>query len=201
MKGLIRKAVSVLCVMGILFSFGVTAFASETNTTSVMTPDNEYYLTAEEIMNGDHFSKEEIEAATEDGAIILGGFDAPVSALDGASARAITGQVWCRTYATYDKNDGVSVNVELYVPWYYFSNPKFTSMSGIVTVTLNSKKTNKSFVAFANEDKTIEADVDTGAKASSGTKGTVKIKGTATGTNILAGAGYFESLEYEITIP
>lgn len=199
MKGLIRKAISVLCVMGIMCSFGVTAFAAETNDTSVITPDSEYYLTAEEIMNGDLFSKEEIEAATEDGAIILGGFDAPISALDGASTRAI-GQVWCRTYATYDKDDGVSVNVELYVPWYYFTNPKFTSMSGTVTVTLNSKNTNKSFVAFADEDKTIEADVDTGAKASSGTKGTVKIVGTATGTNIVAGAGVFES-GFEITIP
>lgn len=200
MKSLMRKAISILCAMGIVCSFGVTAFAAETNDTSVVTPDSEYYLTAEEIMNGDHFSEEEIEAATEDGAIILGGFDAPVSALNGASTRAITGQVWCRTYATYDKDDGVSVNVELYVPWYYFTNPKFTSMSGTVTVTLNSKNTSKAFAALADEEKTIEADVDTGAKASSGTKGTVKIKGTATGTNILAGAGYFES-GFEITIP
>ena len=177
MKNITKKVVSVLLVVGILFSFGVTAFAAEPEDTSVITAESKYYFTADEIMNGDHFSKEEIEAATADGAIILGGFDAPVAALGDASTRAITGNVWCRTYATYDVNDGVSVNVELYVPWYFFTNPKFTYMSGTVTVTLNSKNTSKAFAAFANEDKTIDADVDTGAKAASGTKGSVSIAG------------------------
>lgn len=200
MKNITKKVVSVLLVVGILFSFGVTAFAAEPEDTSIITAESKYYLTADEIMNGDHFSKEEIEAATADGAIILGGFDAPVAALEGASTRAITGNVWCRTYATYDKDDGVSVNVELYVPWYFFTNPKFTSMSGTVTVTLNSKNTSKAFAAFANEDKTIDADVDTGAKAVSGTKGNVSISGVATGTNILSGAGAFTS-GFEIKIP
>lgn len=200
MANISKKVISMLLVVGILFSFGVTAFAAEADNSTVITADSEYYLTADEIMNGEHFSEEEIEAATTNGAIILGGFDAPLSALSGASTRAITGNVWCRTYATYDTDDGVSVNVELYVPWYFFTNPKFTSMSGTVTVTLNSKNTYKGFAAVANEEKTIDADADTGAKAASGTKGRVTITGIATGTNILAGAGKFDS-GFDITIP
>jgi len=200
MTNITKKVVSLLLVVGIWFSFSITAFAAEPEGTSVITTESKYYLTADEIINGNHFSKEEIEAATADGAIILGGFDAPVTALGDTSSRAITGNVWCRTYATYDENDGVSVNAELYVPWYFFTNPKFTSMSGTVTVTLNSKNTSKAFATFANEDKTIDVDVDTGAKAASGTKGNVSIAGIATGTNILSETGEFTS-GFEIEIP
>ena len=200
MKKGFKSLISIVSVICILLSLGTTAFAAASNDIAHITSDSEYYLSSDEIMNGSHFSKEVIDAELEDGKIILGGFDAPVSTLEGSNSRAITGQVWCRTYATYDADDGVSVNVELYVPWYYFTNPKFTSMMGTVTVTLNSKNTSKAFAEIEDEAKTIEADVDTGAKAKSGTKGTVKIQGTATGTNILAGAGYFES-GFEITIP
>ncbi len=199
MKNIVKKIVSMLIIIAIMCSVSTIAFAAESVDISVITQDSEYYLTADEIINGDHFSKEKIEAATSGGAIILGGFDAPVSVLNGANTKAV-GRVWCRAYATYDKNDGVSVNVELYVPWYYFTNPKFTSMTGDVTVTVNSKNTLKAFAAIANQEKTIEADVDTGVKASSGTKGYVSIVGRATGINIVGGDGHFET-GFAITIP
>lgn len=200
MKNIAKKVISMFLVAGLLSSLAIASFAAPAESTEVVTADSEYYLTAEEIMNSDHFSAEEIAEATADGSIILGGFDAPVSALEGNGARIITGQVWCRTYATYNSDKGVSVNIELYVPWYYFTNPKFTAMSGTVNVILNNQKTSSAFAAIAAEDKTIDADVDTGAKASSGTKGRVDITGWASGTNIAAGAGVFTS-SYEITIP
>lgn len=73
-------------------------------------------------------------------------------------------------------------------------------MAGEVTVTVNSKNTLKAFGAIINQEKTIEADVDTGVEASSGTKGYVPIVGRGTGINIVGGDGHFES-GFAITIP
>lgn len=204
MKHTYKKVLSVILAIGLLSAFATTAFAApaEQEGSAVITSDSKYYLTAEDITSGDCFTKEEIAAATEDGSVILGGMNAPVSEIANASAstRAITGQVWCRTYATYNANDGVTVSVELYVPWYYFANPKFTSMTGTVTVRLNDQNTSKAFGKYTSESKTIDTSVTTGAKAGSLTKGTVTVSGIATGTNIVAGGGYFSS-NYEIQIP
>lgn len=191
---------SVFLVLSILFSFSMFAFATDTNN-NVITKDSEYYLTPEEIMNGDYFPTEEIEKVVESGAVILGGIDAPMSELidESSGSRLITGQVWCRSYATYDEDEGVSVHIELYVPWWYFANPKFNGMSETVNVNLE-RPYYKTFVAVANEADTIDTDVDTKATAPSGTEGTVNIVGIAIGTNIASGAGEFAS-SYEITIP
>ena len=113
---------------------------------------------------------------------------------------AITGQVWVKSYATYSKNKGVSVYTELYVPWYYFSNPKFTIMSGNVKTTVKSKSTTKTFTKTAKGTSTISKTVSTGVKGSAGAKGTVKVFGIASGYNIAAGAGAFTTL-YSSTIP
>lgn len=166
----------------------------------VITPDSEYYLTAEEIINGQHFSREKIEAATANGAVILGGIDAPVSEISTTRVQVIDGQVWCRSYAAYDQEEGISVNVELYVPWFYFAKPKFTFMSGPVTVAIAGQTTTHVCIGLADEEETISADVDTGRKAPSGSKGEINVVGVARGTNIVAdGAGY--QLIYEIEIP
>lgn len=178
----------------------VSAMPVEEVNAEVITPDSEYYLTAEEIINGQHFSREKIETATANGAVILGGIDAPLSEISMTRAQVITGQVWCRSYATYDQEEGISVNVELYVPWYYLANPKFTFMSGPVEVDIVGQTTTHICIGLADEEKTISADVDTGRKAPSGSKGEIDIFGVAKGTNILSGAGEYQ-LVYEIQIP
>ena len=104
------------------------------------------------------------------------------------------------TYATYDKNDGVQVHVELYVPWYSSPKPEFTGMTGNVKLTMNGQSTSKYFSEVATGDETISTDVDTGRKASSGTSGTVFVSGTAVALNALANGGQF-SISYDITIP
>lgn len=199
-----KKITSCILIMLCMFSsLSMTSFASTTETEDVITPDSEYYLSAEEIYNGDYFSAEELEAATEDGAIILCGIDAPMSELSNSIGNArglFSARVWCRSYATYDEDDGVSVHVELYVPWYYFANPKFTAMEGAVSVTLAQKTTTKAFAKLANQAKTISTDVEMGNKAASGTEGKVSVAGWATGANIESGYGEFASA-YEITIP
>lgn len=201
MKQLNKRILSLLMVVASLFALTMVAFAADEGDTSVITSDSEYYLTADEVLNGGYFSEEEIASATENGAIILCGIDAPVAELaESTKARIITGQAWCRSYATYDTDKGVQIHIELYVPWYYFTNPKFTDMSGTVSVKLNSKTTTATFVKHQSEGKTISMDISTGAKASSGTKGTVNISGVAAGTNVATGAGAFTS-SYEITIP
>lgn len=135
-------------------------------------------------------------------AIIIGEFDGLLSECldsDVVLPRAVA-NVRVRSYATYDKEDGVQVTVKLYVPWYSFPKPKFTAMSGTVTVKMNNKTTNKLFVETADEESTISSDVDTGVTGSSGNTGTITVSGVATATNALAGGGVF-SISYEIKIP
>ena len=198
-----KKIFLVLLSLIMLFScLGMSAYAAEVEDTSKNTiaVEDEYYLTADEVINGGYFTADELAQATQDGAIILGGVNMPLN--NNTNARAVAeARVWCRSYATYDHEDGVQVYVKLYMPWWnIFSNPKFTSMSGVVTVTLNSKDTLKAFYETADEERSIETDVDTGAKADSGTKGTVVVDILATGTNIEAGVGAWIT-SYEITIP
>lgn len=104
------------------------------------------------------------------------------------------------SYATYDENNGIQVKVKLYVPWFEFPKPEFTSMSGTVTVDLNGASDSTSFFEIANGDETIESDVDTGVTGNSGDSGTVSVSGIATANNALLGGGAF-GISYGITIP
>ncbi len=212
----IRKFTSLCLALIICVASIVSAGAVETmpgtskEEVPVITEDSEYYLTPDEIVNGGVLSEDEIADVTDNGEVILGGFDMPVSAIEQNNARAIeviTGQVWCRSYATYDKEDGVSIYVKLYVPLFqsinamFLPNPKFTSMSGTATLCINNvRESAKTFFETADEERSIEANIDTGVTASSGTKGTVRVMGVATGNNLLAEAGVFERV-YEVTIP
>ena len=199
-----KKTIAILlsCIM-LIGCLGISVSATENNNDSenIITLDSEYYLSADEVINGGYFTEEELSQGTQNGEIILGGVNIPLGETN-SSARAVTeARVWCRSYATYDSDDGVQVYVKLYMPWWnIFSNPKFTSMSGLVTVTLNSNNTIKAFYETADEDRSIETDVDTGAKADSGTRGTVMVDIIATGTNIETGTGAWVTA-YEITIP
>lgn len=134
--------------------------------------------------------------------IIIGEFDGLLSdCLDEETPMPCdTVNVRVRSYATYDKEDGVQVHVELYVPWYEFPKPEFTAMSGTVKVSMNSKTTTKSFAETANGTSTIETDVDTGVTGDTGDTGTVTASGLATANNALLGGGSF-SISYEIEIP
>lgn len=91
MKKANKNFISIISIICILLSLGTTVFGITPNDVSNITSDSEYHLTPDEIMNGNHFSKEVIEDELEDGKIILGGFDAPVSALESSKSRVITG--------------------------------------------------------------------------------------------------------------
>lgn len=199
-----KKTIAILlsCIM-LIGCLGISVSAAENDSTleNVITSESEYYLSAEDVVNGGYFTDEELAQGTQNGAIILCGVNVPLSETNSA-ARGVAGdEVWCRSYATYDEDDGVQVYIKLYMPWWnIFSNPKFTSMSGLVTVTLDYEETVKAFYESADEERSIETDVDTGAKAESGTTGTVMANITVTGTNIESGIGYCTRI-YEITIP
>ena len=134
--------------------------------------------------------------------VVIGRYDAPLSEClePGMAMQVGIANVRVNSYATYDKNDGVQVHVELYVPWYSSPKPEFTGMTGNVKLTMNGQSTSKYFSEVATGDETISTDVDTGRKASSGTSGTVFDSGTAVALNALANGGQF-SISYDITIP
>lgn len=172
MKKIIKKrALAVLMVLCVVFSLNVViAFAAE--------PD------------------------TVQDSIIIGEYDGLLSDCmdsDSATSRTIA-NVRINSYATYDEDDGIQVHIKLYVPWYEFPKPEFTSMSGTVTVNLNSKASNTRFAEIAAGDDTIETDVDTGRTGKSGNKGTVSVSGVATADNALTGGGAF-AISYAVTIP
>lgn len=142
------------------------------------------------------------EDVSSDEAVVIGEFDGLLSECmdsDTATSRAVA-NVRINSYATYDEDDGIQVHVELYVPWYEFPKPEFTSMAGTVTVALNSRSTTEGFAEFADGESTIETDVDTGRTGDSGDKGTVSVTGAATANNALAGGGAF-AISYAVTIP
>lgn len=134
--------------------------------------------------------------------IIIGEFDGPLTDyLDPSVPMPIdVANVRINSYATYDSEDGVQVHVKLYVPWYDFPKPEFTGMAGTVTVDLNNKTTDTAFAEVADGEETIETDVNTGVKGTSGTEGTVTVSGAATALNALLGGGAFY-ISYEIQIP
>ena len=117
--------------------------------------------------------------------VVIGRYDAPLSEClePGMAMQVGIANVRVNSYATYDKNDGVQVHVELYVPWYSSPKPEFTGMTGNVKLTMNGQSTSKYFSEVATGDETISTDVDTGRKASSGTSGTVFVSGTAVALN------------------
>jgi hypothetical protein len=206
LKSKLRKiATLIMCVvvftMSAITSNAVEKDASNENQKSVHS-NSIIYLTQDDISNKDIFTEQEIKEFQEKDSQFLGGVTYPILQKKRNNVRmsAITGQVWVKSYATYSKNKGVSVYTKLYVPWYYFANPKFTIMSGNVKTTVKSKSTTKTFTKTAKGTSTISKTVSTGVKGSAGAKGTVKVFGIASGYNIAAGAGAFTT-SYSITIP
>lgn len=194
-----------ICVIISIMSVITSSAAEKDISNNTVYSNSINYLTEDDINNNEIFSTQEISTLQKNGTQFLGGINCPLSSMSnnnnyGVKISVITGQVWVKSYATYTKQKGVSVYTELYVPWYFFPNPKFTIMSGNVKVKLNSKTTEKTFTKTAKSTSTISKTVNTGAKASAGTKGTVNVYGIASGYNIAAGAGAF-STSYSIIIP
>lgn len=75
--------------------------------------------------------------------VVIGRYDAPLSEClePGMAMQVGIANVRVNSYATYDKNDGVQVHVELYVPWYSSPKPEFTGMTGNVKLTMNGQFT------------------------------------------------------------
>lgn len=135
--------------------------------------------------------------------VIIGEYDGLLSdclILNTPSPLASYVNVRINSYATYDSTNGVQVKVKLYVPWYETPKPQFTGMTGTVTTKVGSTSKTKSFSKLANGTSTIEQDVNTGVKGTSGATGTVSVSGVATANNALAGGGAF-AISYAITIP
>ena len=74
--------------------------------------------------------------------VVIGRYDAPLSEClePGMAMQVGIANVRVNSYATYDKNDGVQVHVELYVPWYSSPKPEFTGMTGNVKLTMQPQK-------------------------------------------------------------
>lgn len=152
-------------------------------------------------LNGLTAFADELDAMQEP--VIIGEYDGFLSeCLDCDSELHGTSPVniWVRSYATYDKNNGIQVYVKLYVPWYEVPKPEFTSMSGIVKVDLNSRVTRTTFTEVASGDSTIDSDVDTGRTGETGDKGRINVFGVATANNAIANGGGFK-ISYSVTIP
>ena len=168
-----KRILSLLMALGMCLSVGISAFAADTT------------------------SVDKVKSST-DATQIVGEYNGVIHTT-GLSTDSVA-NVRINSYATYSKSDGIQVHVELYVPWYEFANPKFTSMEGIVAVKMNNKTTKTSFFETANEESTISTDVSTGVKGSSGDKGTVTVTGTATAVNALNNSGAF-SISYSVKLP
>ncbi len=134
--------------------------------------------------------------------IIIGEYDAPLEECLGtdSSMSRYLANVRVKSYATYDDSDGVQVYVKLYVPWYEFEWPQFTSMTGVVNVSLKPISKNTYFYETANGESTIDTDVNTGVTGESGDEGTVTVSGAATANNALNNGGVFY-ISYPITLP
>ena len=81
-----------------------------------------------------------------------------------------------------------------------FEDPQFTSMAGDVNVDLSGESTKTEFLEFADGERSIETDVDTGATGKKGDKGRISVEGVATANKSLSGGGEF-NIAYSITIP
>lgn len=108
--------------------------------------------------------------------------------------------VYVNSYASYEKDIGVNVVTELYVPQAKSVNPQFTRISGNVTVIFNGNTTMHYFGATADYAEAIASAVNTGIVGNHGDKGTIIVSGTAFSENAVAGGGAFIR-SYEITIP
>lgn len=192
---------SIFAIM--LINSRVDVLASTNDYNFATSSESQTSLTAEELIGKNIVSESDLG---ED-EILLGGTEYKIAAESNntnvnsrTTAAAITGVVHVQSYATYSKADGVSVYIKLYAPWYTFTNPKFTSMTGYATCKLGDTSKTKSFVQVENESSTITKTVDFGMTAKSGTSGTVVVEGLASGTNIVGYAGQFV-ISYGITIP
>lgn len=139
---------------------------------------------------------------------IIGQYDGPLmkqliidshtSTSQSLSKTTAGNDVRVRSYATYNKKDGVTVYVTLYGVG--LKNPKFTDMTGTASVTLNERILSKPFAAISNQTKKISADVNIGSRGNKGDVGSIAVIGIAKGANIVGNAGHFE-IAYNITIP
>ena len=73
-------------------------------------------------------------------------------------------------------------------------------MAGDVNVDLSGESTKTEFLEFADGERSIETDVDTGATGKKGDKGRISVEGVATANKSLSGGGEF-NIAYSITIP
>lgn len=107
--------------------------------------------------------------------------------------------VYVNSYSTYDAEDGVQVVTELYVPQGEKSDPQFSMVNGMVTITVGDDTVSIPLGTIADTDS-VGLAVNTGMLGNSGEKGFVVIAGTAYANNAVAGCGSF-AISYEITIP
>ena len=63
--------------------------------------------------------------------VVIGRYDAPLSEClePGMAMQVGIANVRVNSYATYDKNDGVQVHVELYVPWSSSPKPELNALA------------------------------------------------------------------------
>lgn len=135
----------------------------------------------------------------DDAPIIIGQYDGPLTIVS-RGIEIPTSNVRIRSTATYDKDDGVQVSIELYTPALEFPKAKFKSMTGTVDVEIGRKTTSKAFYKSSNGATTISTDVNTGATGNSGARGTVDVAGYAVAENAIADGGAF-GISYDIVIP
>lgn len=201
-KGLLSIAMAVVMFL----SVGTTAFAAETPDSIDKTQIIGQCDEPTDIKCANKASAQSSPADSTDNTVdetqIIGQYDGPAFKIGNSNQATLLSiaNVRVNSYATYSKDDGVQVHIELYVPWYEFQNPLFTSMGGTVSITMNNTTKTKSFFETANQSSTISTDVSTGVKGASGTKGNVNLSGYATGNNIENYRGPF-MLSYPITIP
>lgn len=142
----------------------------------------------------------ENEDVTVQPPIVIGRYDGPLYGFEDSgepNPRIIT-TARVNSYATYDSKNGVRVHITLYAS--PFEDPQFTSMAGDVNVDLSGESTKTEFLEFADGERSIETDVDTGATGKKGDKGRISVEGVATANKSLSGGGEF-NIAYSITIP
>lgn len=107
--------------------------------------------------------------------------------------------VYVNAYSTYDAENGVQVITELYAPEGAKAKPRFSSVHGMVTVTVGDA-TKEIYLGSLTSADAVSLAINTQMLGSSGEKGFVAIAGTVYADNAISGCGSF-AVSYEITIP
>lgn len=107
--------------------------------------------------------------------------------------------VHINAYSTYDSEHGVQVVTQLYVPAGEKTKPRFSKVSGMVTICVG-EETASMYLGSQVDAEAVGLLVNTKMLGSSGEKGFVVVAGTAYADNAVAGCGSF-GIAYDITIP